>query len=362
MKIIPKYILKQFFIIMLFAISASIVLFLIVDVFENTGLLLEHPAPVSTILLYFASKIPFMLFMSLPITVMLATLISLGLLGKNLELIALRTCGVSHIAVITPILVVAFLISIIAFIGNEYIVPKANRLTDYMVIVKIKKKEQQLKPEYKLDKIWVKRGNVIYYIDRFLPKDKKIEGITIYNFDENFTLTKTIMAVDAEWTGNSWEFHNVDEKDFTGPTLLSVKKYDVKYYDIKERPEDFKIVFEQQTEKMSFRQLSRYIDRLNDDGYDTTRYKVDLQSKVSYPLVNFIMALIATPFALMIGRRGGIASATVIAFTFSFFYWVVYSICISLGHGGTLPPFIAAWTANILFVFASVYLFLTVRT
>lgn len=362
MKILQRYILKQFFAILFFAISASIVLFLIVDIFEHTGLIIDHPASFSVVLIYFTSKIPFMLFMSLPITVMLATLISLGLMGKNLELVAMRTCGISHISIITPILVVAFLISILAFIGNDYIVPRTNRLTDYLEIVKIKKKKLELKPEYQLDKIWIKKGNIIYHIGRFLPNEEMIEGITIHLFDEDFNLTKIIEAAFAVWTENGWEFHDVNEKDFTGPTLLTVNKYETKYYRIEEKPEDFKIVFEKDTEKMSFRQLSHYIGRLSKDGYDTTRYRVDLQSKISYPFVNFIMALIATPFALMIGRKGGIASATVIAFAFSFLYWIVHSICISLGHGGTLPPFIAAWTGNILFISASVYLFLTVRT
>jgi lipopolysaccharide export system permease protein len=362
MKIISRYVLKQFFTIVFFAISASIVLFLIVDIFEHTGLLLDHPASVSIIVLYFASKIPFMLFLTLPITVMLATLISLGLMGKNLELVAMRTCGISHISIITPILIVAFFISIFAFFGSDYLVPKANRLTEYLEIVKIKKKKQELKPEYMLNKIWLKKGDSIYHLDRFLPNEEMIEGITIYRFDTNFNLTKTIEATYAVWTKKGWAFHNVSEKDFGSSSLATVNKYDVKYFYLEEKPDDFKVVFENQTEKMSFNQLSNYIKRLSADGYDTTRYRVDLHSKLSFPLANFIMVLIATPFAIMIGRRGGIAFATVVAFAFSFLYWIVYSICLSLGHGGTLPPFIAAWTANILFVVASIYLFLTVRT
>jgi lipopolysaccharide export system permease protein len=362
MKILTRYVLKQFFAAFILSITAFIALFLIVDIFENIGKFVDNPVPVSIILAYFLSKIPFMLFISIPLSVMLSALVSIGLMGKNLELVAIRTSGLSHLFIVKPLLIIAIIISFVSFFGDEYVVPKANRLTVYLDQVKIKKKIIEIKPEYQLDKIWVKRGNTIYYIDRYHPEIEMLEGITIYKFNDDFQLEKRFIAEKGYWKGDDWEFHNVIENDFPAFGPFSTEKYEVLSLGIAEKPEDFKIVFEETTENMSYRELSRYIKALKKDGYNASRYKVDLMAKVSYPMVNFILVLLAIPFAIMVGRRGGIASSVVIAFTFAFLYWIVYSTCLSLGHAGTLPPILAAWTANVLFTIGGVYLFLTVTS
>ncbi len=360
MKILTRYILRQFFAALALSIAAFIALFLIVDIFENVGKFVDNPVPVSIILAYFLSKIPFIIFISLPLSVMLSALVSIGLMGKNLELVAIRTSGLSHLFIVKPLLIVSLIISFVSFFGNEYIVPKSNSLTTYLNQVKIKRNINEIKPEYQLDKIWVKRGNTIYYINRYHPELEMLEGITIYKFNDNFQLEKRFIAEKGYWKGDDWEFYNVIENDFPAFGPFSTEKYEVLSLGIAETPEDFKIVFKETTENMSYRELSRYIKALKKDGYNASRYTVDLMSKVSYPMVNFIMVLLAIPFAIMVGRRGGIASSVVISFTFAFLYWIVYSTCLSLGHAGTLPPIIAAWTANILFTIAGVYIFLRV--
>jgi len=362
MKILTKYIVKQIFLYLTLSIAAFVMLFLIVDIFENIGTIIENPVSFDIIVVYFVTKIPFVLFLTLPMAVMLSTLISIGLMGRNLELIAMMSSGVSHAFIIRPALIIAAFLSIISYLGNEYVVPQANSYNEYILKVKIEKKKVNPGAQYRLDKIWVRNENTIYYIDRFMPQDNTIEGITIYTFDERFQLKERIIASQAIWKGGRWVFYNVIENDFTGTGSFSTMKYPIRYLSIKETPEDFKIVFEKGTEKMSYRELSKYINNLNKNGYDTTRYRVDLLGKIAYPLASLILALVATPFALMVGRRGGLATGVVIAFGTSYLYWVIYSLCVALGHGGTLPPIIAAWTANVLFAIAGGYMLLTVRS
>jgi len=362
MKILTRYILSQFFKIFFTCIFAFIVFFLIIDIFENYEKFIENPVPFGIIVSYFFSKIPFMIFVSLPMAVLLAVLISLGLMGQNLELVAIQTSGASYSFIVTPILIVSLLLSILSFIANEYVVPKTNYLTEYLSMVKIKKRKMDINPEFQLDKIWMKRGNTIYNIERYHPGDQKLEGITIYIFSDKFSLKKRYVSEYAEWNGNQWEFFNVTEYDFSESGNYTTEKFETLYLDIKEKPNDFKIVFEEETESMSYRSLARYIRNLEKDGYNASRYKVDLMGKISYPFVNFIMALIAIPFALLTGRRGGITSGVVIALVVALSYWVIHSICLSLGHAGTFPPFIAAWTANLLYMIIGGYLILALRS
>ncbi len=362
MNLLTKYIVRQFLSTLFLSMGAFVALFLIVDIFEVVGTFIDNPTSFGVIVIYFLTRIPYVLFLTLPMAVMLATLISLGVMGKNLEIIAMMSSGVSHTFIIKPVLIIAASLSLLSYFGNEYIVPRSNSYNEYIKNVKIMREKPTAGPEYQLDKIWVRDEHSIYNIDRFLPKKNVIEGITIYTFDDNFQLRERIVAEKAIWKDKRWVFYNVVENNFASTSSFSTNKYLIRYLTIKESPDDFKIVFEKSTEQMSYRELSAYIAKLKQNGYDTTRYRVDLQGKLSYPLVSLIMALIATPFALMVGRRGGLATGVVISFGFSYLYWVVYSICISLGHGGTLPPIIAAWTANILFSVAGGYLYLTVRS
>lgn len=362
MNLITKYIVKQFLSILLISIGAFVALFLIVDIFEVIGTFIDHPTSFGVIVVYFMTKIPYVLFLTLPMAVMLSTLIALGLMGKNLEIVAMMSSGISHVFIIRPVLIIAAVLSLLSYFGNEYVVPPANAYNEYVKNIKISGEKITLSPEYQLNKIWVRDEHSIYNVERFLPKENVIEGITIYTFDDNFRLVERIIAERAVWKDDRWVFYNVVENDFNTSRSFSTNKYPIRYLSIRETPEDFAIVFEKSAEKMSYRELSAYIKKLTENGYDTTRYRVDLQGKLSYPLVSLIMALIATPFALMVGRRGGLAAGVVIAFGFSYLYWMVYSLCISLGHGGTLPPIVAAWAANVLFSAAGGYLFLTVRS
>jgi lipopolysaccharide export system permease protein len=362
MKILTKYIAKQFILYLLLSIAAFTVLILVVDIFDNIGNILKNPVPFNLVIVFFLTKLPYVLFLTLPMAIMLATFVSLGLMGRNLETIAMMSGGIGHGFIIRPVLIMAALLSIVSYLGNEYVVPKSNSYNQYIKDVKIKGKQIGPGVQYRLDKIWVRNGNTIYNIDQFLPQDSTIERITIYMFDDGFQLKKRIIADRAVWRNGRWIFYNVIENEFTGTSSFSTMKYPIRYVSIKETPDDFKIAFEKDAEKMSYRELSVYADNLEKKGYDTTRYRVDMQAKLSYPLVCLIMSLIATPFALMVGRKGGLGTGVVISVGVGYLYWVIFSICVALGHGGNLPPIVAAWTANILFAIAGGYLLLRVRS
>jgi len=362
MSILTRYITGQFLYMLLLTVASFVVLFLIVDIFEDMNKIIEYQVPFFTAVWYFSTKIPYMLFISLPLAVMLATLISLGLMSKNLELTAMRASGVSYMSIITPIIACSLFISVLAFFGDEYIVPESNRINEYINTVRIKEKEISYDSEYQEDRIWIRRGNTIYYVGHFVPERSEIFDFVILEFDDSFQLKRRLMAERADWTGTLWRCYNMIENTYDQQGRFETNKYEVNLVSLSETPDDFMIVFAENTDQMSYRQLKEYIRNLHADGYDTTTYRVDLMSKLAYPFANFIMVLIAVPFAIIIGQKGGISASVVVAFAIAFLYWVTYSICVSLGYAGTLPPVLAAWTANILFIIGGSYMFLTVRT
>jgi lipopolysaccharide export system permease protein len=127
--------------------------------------------------------------------------------------------------------------------------------------------------------------------------------------------------------------------------------------DIPETPEDFKVV-QKDVETMGYTELKRYIQKLQTEGYDATRYIVDLHGKIAFSLVSLILAVIGISFSLRSERSGGSQNRVIIGFS----YWLVFAFGMSLGRSGTLPPITAAWFGNIIFGCASLWLFLRIKT
>jgi lipopolysaccharide export LptBFGC system permease protein LptF len=112
---------------------------------------------------------------------------------------------------------------------------------------------------------------------------------------------------------------------------------------------------------MNFGQLDRYIGDLSQSGFDTVRLRVELWHKLADPLAAVLMAMLAIPFALMMGRRDsltGIAVAIAVALA----YWVVDGLFGAMGNVSYLPAAMAAWSADLLFGLVGGYLLLKTPT
>jgi lipopolysaccharide export system permease protein len=172
------------------------------------------------------------------------------------------------------------------------------------------------------------------------------------------------MRLDAEkgeWKEGRWLFHNLLITRFSDggfPVLSTVKQQVV---DLPEKPSDFQVV-QKDAEVMGYFELKRYIRKLQTEGYDATRYIVDLHGKIAFPLVSIILAVIGVSFSLRSERSGGVAQGIGAGLVIGFSYWLVYAFGMSLGRSGTLPPIVAAWFANILFCTASAILVPRVKT
>jgi lipopolysaccharide export LptBFGC system permease protein LptF len=107
--------------------------------------------------------------------------------------------------------------------------------------------------------------------------------------------------------------------------------------------------------------LTKYIADLRQSGFDTIKLQVQLANKLAVPVITLVMAIVAVPFAVSMGKRGGLAIiATAIGVAIS--YWVVAGFFSSMGDIDTLPPMLAAWSPDLLFAIAGTYLLLRTPT
>ena len=187
-----------------------------------------------------------------------------------------------------------------------------------------------------------------------------MESPTFYFFDDAFRPLKIVSAEKGKWLDGRWKMENgvvQRAKENGSYNLEKFKELDV---DIPETPETF-VRSERDPEEMSYWQLKRYAKRVGMEGYDNTRYLVDMNIKTSFPFVVVILATIGISLALKL--KSGKAPLTVaIGIGLCFLYNLALGFSRSLGLSGIMPPIFSAWLANAIFLFLGIYMIMHVES
>jgi LPS export ABC transporter permease LptG len=316
---------------------------------------------------YFWYATPQYVYFVLPISVLLATLVTVGLLTKNSELIVMKACGISLYRVALPMILGGLLAGGILFVLEESVLGPSNRRADAIRHVMRGGSPQTFDV---LNRRWiVGSAGEIYHYDYFDPRQRQLSAVSIYEFDRGMdTLLRRVFAERALYASPG--------EGAEGDDTWHLERGWMREFDSKGEPKSFRAFAESQLsiepasyfatqqpdpDYMSYSQLRGYIDRLRSSGFDVVAQQVALERKISFPFVTLIMTLIAVPFAVTTGRRGamyGIGIGIVLAIS----YWITFSVFAALGTGGLMTPVLAAWAPNLLFAAGAVYLLLTVRT
>lgn len=361
MKILFKYISINFIKFYAICISSFLLVYMIIDFMGQFWKLNDRGLPAIDIFIYFLSKSPFIINQISPMATLLATILTLGILSRNSEITVMKSSGISVFQISVPILILSLLVSLCSLVSGEYLVPYSN---------KICKKIERYRPGrdntnrlFKRDKIWYFGRNNIYNIDLLDPQKKILHGITILQRDNNYAISKRIDAKAALWKKDRWLFQEGTIRSFGSSLVdsISVSSFDEQEIDLEEKFSDFTVLVKK-SEEMNFAELGEHIEKLKRMGLDYKKYIVDLMAKIAFPLVNFILPLIGIPFSLKTGRSAGMASGVGISIVIGFSYWVAMAFCVSLGHTGVLPPFIAAFGSNIIFSIAGFISIMKIRS
>jgi lipopolysaccharide export system permease protein len=359
MKIVDRYLVTEYLRNMLFITLSFLSLFLIIDFFEKIRMFLSNHATLAQMGSYFLFRIPMVISQILPAAVLLASLITCGYLSRHSEITAMKANGISLYRIAVPILTIAALTSLLIFFLSEWVTPHTNERSETIRLVEVQK--QPSLGSFKQDQIWYRGQKGIYNFRLFDARTGTLQGITIHYLDRQMNLFMRLDAEKGEWKEGRWLFHNVLITRFPDGEFPVLTRTKQEVVDLPETPSDFQVV-QKDVETMGYFELKRYIGKLRLEGYDATRYVVDLHGKIAFPLVSIILAVIGVSFSLRSERSGGIAQGIGAGLVIGFSYWLVYAFGMSLGRSGTLPPLVAAWFANILFATAAAILVPRVKT
>ena len=308
---------------------------------------------------------PQYIYFIVPLSVLLAALVTIGILTKNSELVVMKACGISLYRVAMPMLGGAIIAGGVLFMLEQTILGPSNRRAEAIRHVLRGGSPQTF--DVLLRRWVVGSSGDIYHFDYYDPRAQQLIGLTIYEFGERMpALARRTFAERAVYVGGAaggsgtWRLERGwtreltdtgDTKTFTPFERTEVGIESTAYFTTQQPDERF----------MSYSQLRDYTDRLRGSGFDVSAQLVALERKLSFPFVTIVMTLLAVPFAVTTGRHGamyGIGVGIVLAIT----YWVAISVFAALGTGGLVSPGLAAWAPNLLFGAGAGYLLLTVRT
>ncbi len=349
MSIFFRYISRE--IVKSAAVVAVVVItvYLAVDFFGKIDNFMEADLPPAVALVFFGLKIPFIVVQMMPVAVLIAVLLVFGLMKKNNEIIVIKTSGLSVGSLLAPAAAVGAGASLLLFLVSEMVVPVTTGQANQIWLQKVRQKTSTLQ---KRSDIWLKDEQVILYIRHYDPAEQKVFGITVNYIGENFQIKRRIDARRGVYTNNTWILQDLMDSRFG-------KKGNLVRSDVKRRltvdlsimPEDLGRAVKS-TKEMGFVELLHHIEELKSEGYSVATYRTDLHAKISFSVVCLLMSIFATGLALSGRSRGDITANIAYGIGTSFIYWIFYSFCLSLGYGGILPPLVAAWTANIVFLLA----------
>lgn len=358
--ILDRYILREFLKVLIPVLVSVVALFTIIDYTDIAKDVRENSIGVETLLTYYRFQIFMVLNWTLSISVLMATLVTFGILSRNNEITAIKSSGVSLYRISVPILLVAMLVSLFAYLVLDFVLPYTNQRVDEL------KRQIEGKPPIKTgaeQKLWY-QGKGRYLIN-FLAYDrgaKRLTQVQVFEFHPTeFRLTRRVYARHATWNGQGWSFQDGWMRSFRddgSSTFTTIREPVSLFYP--ETPDDFATEVKP-PEQMTYAQLRRYVQTLRASGYAAEEMAVKLWAKTSWPAISIVMALIAMPFAFRIGKRGALYGVG-LALVLGIVYWLIYAIFTKFGEVGNLPPFLAAWSANILFALAAIYMFLHVET
>jgi len=361
--ILDDYVLRDFVLYLFMIGGAFITLLLVFTLFELIGDILHNGISALTVGEYLLNVTPYFLYYPIaPMSMLLAVLVTFGLLQRSNEITAIKATGISVYRIIIPVFVVSALVAGVLFASDQLYLPYTNKRQDELRSrIKGKPPQTYLRPDRK----WIfGQHSDIYYYQLFDPDRDSFGGITIFEFDpKTFQITHRIVAERARWSApmGRWVYEQGWERSLNGPAIADYRKFDAATFpELSEAPPYFKKEVKQSSE-MNYEELRRYIKDLEQSGFDVVRLRVQLQKKIAYPLITLVMAVLAVPFALSAGKRGALAGVAT-AIGIGVFYWTISGLFEAMGNLSQLPPTVAAWSPNLVFGFIGGYLILRMPT
>jgi lipopolysaccharide export system permease protein len=348
-RILDRYVVREFLKTYLIIFFSFAVVFIVIDVIDNLPRLIRSGATFQLATVYYLLRLPYLIVLTSPVTVLLTGLFMMNALSKYNESVAIRAAGVSIKRAMLPLFAIGLLISLAVLVFGEYVLPYAESQRSYIYNVRIKGEQ----PDDNLLKARVHyqgKKNDFYYFGFFDGYQNTLRVIDLTRMDSTRTEVKEhVTAAGARWDKDKWIIQDCEIRRFDKDRQTYYKHYPSTTLPLLDvQPQDF-VRITKKTLSLTFFELRDYIKRLRKMGEKTNREVVDLHMKLAFPLTNLIVIFFFIPIATSNIRSKGRGLIFLLGLAVCFIYLIVVRVVQSLGYNGVIPPVWAAWSPNLAF-------------
>jgi LPS export ABC transporter permease LptF/LPS export ABC transporter permease LptG len=361
-QLLDIFLLRNFLFYFVLLTAGFIVLFEVFTFFELLDDIAQHRTGLLSVVNYFRFLTSYLFYQLAPLAALVSVLVSLGVMAKNNELVALKAAGISLYRLALPLLLAGLALSAGLVLLDDTYLPYANQRQDAL---RNEIKGRPAQTYYQPRGQWIFGENSKVYNYEFFDPDRQLfGGLNVLELDPaTFEIRRRIYAARAHWDNqqkiwileSGWlrEFHHgsmTNYVPFLGNALSELNEPPA-YFNREVR----------QSYQMSWWELKQYIVDLGNAGFDVARLSVQLQKKLSFPLIAPIIILLAIPFSIVVGTRGAIGGLA-LGVGIAIVYWAASALTEAMGAVGQLPPMVAGWAPDTIFGFLGLYFFLKMPT
>ena len=348
MKLIDKYLLRNLLAPLTYCLVAFAMIYVIFDLFDNMSEFIDAKTPLASVVKFYILLMPSVLIFIAPVSLFLAVLYSLSHLTKNNELTAMRSCGISLVRLMVPMISVALGASLIVGVINETIGPWSAYWTDQFVRLQKHKGELSVHVVSMLGLVNEVAGRD-WIVEKFDNQTYEMSNVTLTQKRTDGTAAR-IQARQAHWMDGRWWFEELVSQNYDrdgnpmGPPQFELRR---EMKDVVETPTDFineikDPAFLSASEILNFLRTHRLSDE------KVAQRKVDFHSRLAMPWMCLIVVLLGIPFGAQTGRKGAFIGI-VLALSLFFGLYVLVNVGVALGKKGAIDPWLAGWLPNIVF-------------
>lgn len=356
-RILDRYVLKEF-IGPFFAFAAGFTVMLVSGLlYEISELIFDKRMPAGDAVSILVYKMPQLISMTLPIAVLFAALLSLGRLSKDSEMTAMRSAGASFLRVAFPVFLAACAISAGVYLLDERIVPESNH-----------RAQNLYRRAVLTDAIRGVEENVFFrgpdgqyfYVGSVDRPNRRMEHVLIYETAPR-TFPVMLTAKRGTYFDRVWRLEEGVQRTFDeAGFVVQERRFAQLEYPLPDGAEQAFFGAQKTTDEMTRADLARHIAIFKRSGIDVRRFEVEYHLKAAMPLAGLLWILTGAPFSLR-ARRSGRFHGIVVSIVLALAYYVLVNVFRSLGWNGFLPPVVAAWATNAVFLAAGAVLLLRVE-
>lgn len=348
MSLLSRYILIRFFANLFTVATAFVAIYLLVDFFEKIDNFNEHGATLSLALEFFLLNVPFIIDQLGPVLILLAGVITFGILNHSNELRALKAGGIPLAGITWPLIQGALLTTLLFFVNAQFILPTTVTRTNEIWHEQVRNKVPV--GIYRGGRYYYK-GEDGFYSFRWRNSDRKqFSGFSYSQWGDEYELSMLLTARDANWQDGIWNFTDgqIQRREVDGS--FTYQSFTQKSLTLPESPEDF-FVPEYKTAELSVSQLFKLAKDGETGEEETEMAWANFSGRISYLFLGIPLLLLGLPVLMFSFRKWGrdLAIAIPASCLLAFVAWGLWGALQSFAKVGVLSPLLAGSTIHLIF-------------